>query len=706
MTAIAKLLNPGSVAIVGASADVAKTSGKPVHFLRKHGFKGAIYPVNPRVANIDGLTCYPNVAALPEAPDVGMVLLGAERAHVAVRELAARGTHAAIVLASGYGEVGPAGATRQAELLDAAGSMRLLGPNTIGLVNLTDRISLSASGALDIADFAEGSIAVISQSGGILGSLLSRANGRGIGLSKLISTSNEADLEAADFINFLVDDPSTSVIALYIESIRDPARFCAAASRASRAGKPIVAYKIGRSEQGAQAASSHTGALAGSDRAYDAFFRQTGVIRAETFSDLLDIPLALSTNRRLRGKRIAVLTSTGGAGTLVTDNLGLRGFETPPPDAATAARLRALQLGEHTVVDRNPIDVTLAGLQHDLLSGAIEALLDSPSYDALTIIVGSSGVSQPELMAGAIKPRLAMTDKPVLAYVSPNAPQAAAVLTSYGVPTFAAPEGCANAFAAMLRAGLPTAMPLAAVPRVVRSIQTRLQSGCLDEAEAKALFAEFGISGAAEIVVTTASEATAAAAKLGGRVALKVLSRSILHKSDVGGVAIALTADTIGMALTRMNETVQSRTGVTPERFLVQQMVTGGTEIILGLKRDPLGMVLLLGAGGTSAELFKDTTLHLLDPKQAMTIDDAHTMARELKSWPLLDGYRGRPKADVDSLARAIVAYADLASALGDRLIEAEINPLFVLPAGQGVCAADGVVVLTEQQAAQSSHST
>ncbi len=251
--------------------------------------------------------------------------------------------------------------------------------------------------------------------------------------------------------------------------IRDGVRFQAAVKRAAYVGKTVVAYKIGRSEQGAQAASSHTGALAGNDRVYDAFFRQAGVIRAETFTDLLDIPLALSAKRTLRGRRIAVLTSTGGAATLVTDNLGLRGFETPAPDAATAARLRALQSGDHAVFDRNPIDVTLAGLQPGVLSGAIEALLDSPTYDALTIIVGSSGVSQPELMADAIKPSLAKSDKPVLAYVSPHAPQAAAVLTSYGVPAFATPESCAVAFDAMWRAGHVPMRTAAAVPMTART---------------------------------------------------------------------------------------------------------------------------------------------------------------------------------------------------------------------------------------------
>jgi acyl-CoA synthetase (NDP forming) len=412
MNAIARLLRPRSIAIVGASADPAKTSGRPVSYLLKHRFTGEIYPINPKVGRIGDLTCYPDIDSLPTVPDVGLVLLGAERAHVAVRELAARGTAAAIVLASGYTETGEEGARRQEQLIEAAGPMRILGPNTIGLVNLTDGIVLSATGALEMDRFPAGPIGVVSQSGGILGALLSRAAARGIGLSKLVSTSNEADLELSDFIDHFADDEATRVIALYIEAVRNPARFRAAALKARRAGKAIVAFKIGRSEAGAKAAASHTGALAGSDRMYDALFRQVGIIRARTFDELLDVPAMLAAGRKLRGKRVAILTSTGGAGTLVSDSLGVAGFEAPPPDDKTAAALRALQTGTEAVLDRNPIDVTLAGLRPDLLRGAIQALLASPAYDALTIIVGSSGVARPELMADAIRDCLPASDKP------------------------------------------------------------------------------------------------------------------------------------------------------------------------------------------------------------------------------------------------------------------------------------------------------
>ena len=696
--AISKLLSPRSVAVIGASADATKTTGRPVAYLRKHGFAGRILPVNPRVDSIDDLPCYPDVDSLPEVPDVAVVLLGADKAHQAVKALSDRGCAAAIVLASGYTETGEEGAKRQRQLIEAAGSMRILGPNTIGLVNLTDKIVLSPSGALEMNDFPVGGVGVVSQSGGILGSLLSRAAARGIGLSALISTSNEVDLELSDFIDHLADDPATNVIALYVETVRNPAKFRAACLKAARAGKPVVAFKIGRSEAGAQAAVSHTGAMAGADRMYDALFKQVGVIRAQSLDDLLAIPAALSTGRTLRGRRVAILTSTGGAGTLVSDDLGVSGFDTPAPDEETATALRALQTGSEAVLDRNPIDVTLAGLRPDLLRGAINSLLSSACYDALIIIVGSSSLAMPELMVGAIRACLPHSDKPVLAYVSPHAPEIGALLTRSGVPAFSNAESCTAALSGMHRANTFTPPSDISEDPIQDVVLEDYCAGPLDEVQAKALFRQFGIPSPAERIVHSVESAQAAADEFGSPVVLKILSADITHKSDVGGVAVGLTPDTIAARLDQMAKEVGAKTGIVPQRFLVQEMVHGGIELILGVHRDALGTAVMLGIGGVTAELIQDTTIRLL-PFDGIRLgsfseSDALSMAKELKTWPLLDGFRGRPKADVAALVTAIVGFSRLAAQLGDHLVEAEINPIFVLPQGQGVRAADGVVVL------------
>jgi acyl-CoA synthetase (NDP forming) len=691
-TAIQKLLKPASVAVIGASGDPKKTAGRPIAYLQKHGYAGRIYPVNPKLDQLQGLTCYPSIADLPEVPDVAIIALGAERTLMAVEALAKRGTPAAIVLASGFAETGEEGASRQAKLLKAAGTMRLLGPNTIGLVNLTDQIVLSASGALEMDHFPSGAIGVVSQSGGILGSLLSRAAAKGIGLSKLISTSNEVDWEIADFIDVLVDDEATQVIALYIETIRNPHRFRLAAMKAAEQGKSIVAFKIGKSEAGAQAAISHTGALAGSDRMYDAMFKHTGVIRAETFSDLLDISMSLVTHKKLNGLRVAILTSTGGAGTLVSDCLGVVGFEAPPPDEKSAAALRALQSGDEAVLDRNPIDVTLAGLQPDLLRAAIKILLLSDRYDALVIVVGSSGLAMPELMAGAIQHCLPLSHKPIMAYISPHAPEVGAVLVGCGVPAFSSAESLAASLVAMRRVQSWT--PPASLAENSRQDQVLDQHGHLNEHDSKSLFAQFGIPGTQEFKVKDVSQAQAAAAKLEGKVVLKILSNSILHKSDLGGVAVNLDAQSIGPRLTQMVSEVSAKTQETPTEFLVQEMVQGGTEMILGFHQDALGSAILLGMGGVAAELLKDTSMRFLPPKAFLSEEEALSMVKELKTWPLLNGYRGRPLGDVLALVKAMVKFSEMVQILDGQLIEAEINPLFVMPQGQGVIAADGVVIL------------
>jgi len=695
MNALSRLIQPRSVAIIGASADLQKTAGRPLSYLQKHGFDGAIYPVNPRVSHIGDVPCYPDIDAIPGVPDVAIVLLGAGRAQQAVADLARKGTFAAIVLASGYSEAGEDGQRLQQQLREAAGPMRILGPNTIGLVNLTDNIPLSASGALEMDHFPAGSLGVVSQSGGILGALLSRAAARGVGMSKLISTSNEVDLELADFIDYLVDDDATRVIALYIEAIRHPQKFRAAALRARLAGKPIVAFKIGRSEAGAQAAISHTGALAGQDTMYDALFRQTGVIRAQRFTDLLDMPSALATGRTLHGRRIAILTSTGGAGTLVSDSLGMAEFETPAPGVETASALRALQTGMPAALDRNPVDVTLAGLQPDLLRGAIRALADSSDYDALIMVVGSSSLAQPQLMANAIDDCLPHTDKPILAFVSPHAPNVARLLNQRDIPAFMEPESCAVALDALWQTKDELPLTTTSAERTDVALSD-FPHGSLNEAQAKALFARFGIPGVRETIVSTPTQAQEAAQALGSRVVLKIVSADILHKSDVGGVAVGIAPQQVSDRIVQMQKAVSSKAGVCPEQFLVQEMVTDGIELILGFHRDALGSAILLGMGGVTAELLKDTSMRLLPTHGGLNLDDAYSLMLDLRTWPLLDGYRGRIKADQKALAQAIVAFSNMVADLGDKLTVAEINPLFVLPEGQGVKAADGIAILSE----------
>lgn len=697
MQALERLLRPRSVAIIGASADTAKLTGRPLAYLKKYGFTGAIYPVNPRYQTVGSHRCYPEIAALPQPPDAAIVLVSGAKVTDAVRQLAAVGTSAAIVIASGFGESGPEGRARQDELKRAAGAMRLLGPNTIGLVNVSERIVLSASNALVTDEIVAGNIALVSQSGGILGSLLSRAQAAGIGFSKLIATGNECDLEVADFVEHLVDDPGTKVIALYLEGLRKPKAFQEAVMRAHAAGKPVVAFKVGRSESGARSAVSHTGALAGSDAAYDSMFRQFGVIRAERYSDLLDIPLALSRARALKGNRVAIITSTGGLASLLADAAGVVGLETPPPDEATAEKLKALAIDGATL-DRNPIDVTLAGVKSDTFRTILSLVTASPSYDAVAVVLGSSALREPETVGGPLREWAAASDKPVVGFVSPDAPQLVRTLNLAGVPTFPAPESCAVALAALRRTGEGVRVKRAgkAFPSgVADDVTSLLRPGALNEAESKRMFARYGIPITREVVAETPTEAEAAAKTFGGNVVVKVLSREVLHKSESGGVAVNIAPETVARVCAEMAERFVAATRHQPEGFLVEELVAGGVELILGFQQDvQLGPVILLGMGGIAAELLRDTALRLAP----LSRPDAKEMIDELKTSALLKGFRGRPVADIEALVEAIVAFSNMVVAIGGDLKEAEINPLFVLPNGQGVVAADGVVVVKARQ--------
>ncbi|MGQ0511609.1 MAG: acetate--CoA ligase family protein [Betaproteobacteria bacterium] len=687
MNPIGKLLRPRSIAVVGASSDPSKTAGRPVAYLLKHGYAGDILPVNPRLQSIGALRCWPDIGSLPSTPEVALVLLGAERAIEAVRELSARGTAAAVVLASGFGEIGPDGALLQEKLKAAAGGMRLLGPNTIGLVNLADRVMLTPSGALEMDMLPIGNIAMVSQSGGLLSSLLSRAAARGVGFSALVSTGNEADLDAADFIDHFAEDPGTAAIAQYMEGLRRPEAYRRAALKAARAGKPLVVFKVGRSETGKRSAVSHTGAMAGADEMYDALFRQVGAIRVKGFQDLLDVPVALRQGKKLLGRRIAVVTTTGGAATLVADDCGVAGFELPPPDPATVLRLEQALGDADAALDRNPVDVTLAGSRPDLYASAVAALQDSPAYDGVVAIIGASALTRPEAVADALAERARIGAKPLLCYLSTWAPAIVRLLNERGAPAFDAPESVAVALGALLNARADLGEPL---PSSRAESRWSKLSGPLNEFEARGLFADYGVPSVRESLARTPEEAGAAAQRMGGEVVLKVLSRKLPHKTEAGGIVLGVRPDEAAARCETMAASVRAKAGIEPEGFLVQERVRG-VEMILGFHRDPqLGPAVLVGLGGVATELYRDTAMRLL-PLRA---GDAAGMVSELKASALLAGFRGAPAADREALVGAIEAFAAMCQQLGERLREAEINPLFVLARGEGVRAADGIAIL------------
>ena len=690
-----RLFRPRSVALIGASTDPGKISGRPLHFLVKHGFTGDIWPVNPNAESIEGLPCFPNIESLPGEPDVALILVGPAHAEKSIRALRDISAGAAIVLAGGFGETGEDGLRRQNALLEAAGEMRLLGPNTIGLMNMTDGITLSASGALDAADRYTGGVAVISQSGGILGSLMSRAAAQGVGLSHLVATGNEADIDVSDAIAYLAQDDATRVIALYLETLRKPDQFRRATKDAANAGKKLVIYKVGRSEAGSRAAASHTGALAGQDRIFDALFRQVGAIRAERYSDLIDIPAGLTQAPPLRGKRIAIVTHTGGAAALVADVCGTAGFDIPPPGSATTDRLAGLMQDAGFAPDRNPVDLTLAGLDPEVTYGAIMALAESDDYDAVIPVVGSSSVGRPHLVADPVLRAMEIVKKPIIVYTSPSAPGIVKRLNAAGIPAFESPEACATLLQA-LHSNPATASdtPATGAGRIALPAEFGNAAGPLNEAETKRLFAAFGIDAVRETVITMAEDAPEAARSIGDPVVVKLLARELLHKTEAGAVRLNVAPQDAGTVCAEIAMSAKKAGVKAPEGFLIQEQVTDAMELILGFRRDPaLGPAILLGAGGTLAEIYDDVAIGLLP----LGHDDIRRMIENLKLAPLLNGYRGHRPADIDSLVETVAQFADMCAALDKTLLEAEINPLFVGNTQTGIRTGDGVVVFSDR---------
>jgi acetate---CoA ligase (ADP-forming) len=417
------------------------------------------------------------------------------------------------------------------------------------------------------------------------------------------------------------------------------------------------------------------------------------VVRAENFSDLLDLCDTLQNQRRLSGKRMAVLTSTGGAGTLIADNLGFQGFATPAPGPATATALRALQKGDEAILDRNPIDVTLAGLDPMLLRAIIGVLQDSDDYDGLVVVVGSSSLAMPDLVADAIRDCLPRSNKPIMAFVSPHAPHVVQVLRAREVPTFTAPESCAIACKALLSASqaLPAMVALTDCVAV-----TDAPKGTLNEKQAADLMSAFGIPMAPSWVVETATQARALCQPMSEPVVLKILSNQVTHKSDIGGVVMHQTAETVGPSLDQMREQILRTTGLKIDTFLIQTQIQAPVSLILGARRDPLGMTIMVGAGGVLAELLQDSAVTILAKDQVLSKIQSLELLKQLKIWPLLMGYRGKPSMDIDALVCTLGMFSKMVSQLSCTLIEAEINPLLVQQAGLGVAGVDAVMRFDE----------
>ncbi|HJM49820.1 MAG TPA: acetate--CoA ligase family protein [Alphaproteobacteria bacterium] len=687
------LFAPRGVALVGASSDPAKTSARPLRYMRKHGYSGAIYPVNPGAEEISGLPCFADLKSLPGPADQAFITLPGEAASAALRDCAEAGIGCATILAGGFAEAGEAGRQRQDTLLEVARSagVRLLGPNSIGVINSATGLALSANAMLELPELKVGRTAVISQSGSLIGALLSHAEARDEGYSKLISVGNEADITLGEIGELLLDDEATEVIVLFLETLRQRRRVAAFARRAQQAGKPVIAYQLGRSVQGQELARSHTGAIIGSARTLAAFLDHHGIARVNVFEALIEAP-ALFSGRRARAAdqrqpspRTAVVTTTGGGGAMVVDNLGLSGIDVAPAPAQVVERLAAEGIAQD---GGRLIDLTMAGARPEIVAGVIGDLMADEDIDAVAMVVGSTARFSPQLV---IDPLLEwrQAPKPFAIYLAPDAEASRRRLAQAGMAVFRTPESCADALQALLTWPAPAveAEPPSSLPPPLPGPSDR---SLLDETEALAVFAGLGIAVAAGEIAESCEAALAAARRLGYPVVLKIASPQIAHKTECGGVAVGIADDS---ALVEAYERIlKNARAAEPQAeiagVLVQKMHQGRAEVLLGLKHDGVvGPTLVLGLGGILAELTQDTSLRLAP----VSADQARAMIEEVAGLAPLRGYRNLPPGDVVALARAIAAFSQLA--WHEEVREAEINPLLVGHEGAGVVAVDGLIV-------------
>jgi len=681
-TALARaLLQPSSIALVGASDDVRKMGGRPVQFLQRAGYRGKIYPINPKRDVVQGIKAWPSVSSLPEVPEHAFILTPTDTVIAAVRECAQAGVQVVTILASGFSESGAQGAQREAQLrkMHQQTGIRVLGPSSLGVVNPATGLMLTANAAFAEPDLPGGHLFVASQSGSMIGALVSRGKARGIGFAALVSVGSEVDLSIGEICHATLDDPNIHGYLLFLESMRHGRALRDFALAARQAGKPVVAYKIGRSPAAAEMAVTHTGALAGEDDVADAFFKDLGVVRVGVLDALLEaFPLARHMTLDHRAKRVGVVTTTGGGAAMVVDQLGLRDVTVKPPGADTLQKLA--QAGLPCTPGR-VLDLTLAGTRYEVMQGVLSILQTAAEFDLILVVVGSSARFQPEL---AVKPILDCDHggKPVAVMLVPDAPDALATLTAAGVPCFRSPESCADAIAAVLaRRGDVCATP------AVTEKPFNAAAGPLTEAEAYAVLEPLGVPCAPH--VTCRFDADAPDLPFSYPVVVKVCSADIAHKTEVGGVQLGIqNRRELQVAIQTLQQNLRTHAPTAQcETVLIQPMQQGLGEALIGYRLDPdAGPIVMLAAGGIWAEITQDRSIRLAP----VTVDTARHMIAEVKAFKALMGARGKPQGDLDALAQAVRALSQLAHCYDVR--EAEVNPVLIGRVGEGVTAVDALV--------------
>jgi acetate---CoA ligase (ADP-forming) len=683
------LLQPRSVALVGASPDLSKNNSRPQRFLKRFGFSGRVLPINPSRTEVLGERAYPDLKSAPGPIDHAFIMVPAKAVPDVIDQCCELRIPVATLFTAGFAELGAEGAQRQREMVAKAraAGVRLLGPNCMGVINVHDRIPLSVNAVIDREALVSGPLSLISQSGSMTGSILSRAQARGLGFSKLISVGNESDLGVGELTQMLVDDENTGAVLLFLETFRDADHLALAARRAFKAGKPVIAYKLGRSGVGRRVANSHTGALTGPDEVANAFFREHGILRVDTFEGLFETAQLVMGHQPPRAKRVSVVTGTGGAAAMVVDRLGVLGCNVVGPSPEV---IRSLAEQDIEVSDAPLTDIPMGRSEGGRYSAILSALLASDHTDAVVSVIGSSA-QNPQIIVDRVLNAQPRGAKPLGAFLAPRADDALVQLQQNGVASFRTPESCADAVNAYLNWKAPGARPDEQSRVAEASRIAQAHSGTrLSEREAGALFQALGMTVVEHRVVANANVRV----DLSGPFAVKLLSPDVLHKTDAGMVKLDVSHKALAGEVAGMLDDARTRfPHARIDGVLVQPMERGLLEAIVGYRRDPeIGPVVLVGAGGIAAEIRKSTAVRVAP----VTLDTAREMIDEIADFSLLRGFRNLPRGDLDALAAAVEAMSRLAQLEGRIVLEAEVNPLIVKRAGEGAVAVDGLVIFEE----------
>lgn len=695
---IREILHPQSVAIVGASESMEKWGGRLLAYMLRHKLNGPLYPVNAQAKELMGLPAYPSVLDCPGPVDMAILLVPHAHVKKAVEECVAKGVKCAICITAGFAEAGPEGKVLEEELVTIArqGGVRLVGPNCMGLLNTHHQLCATTGVVMGTIDaLPKGGIGLASQSGAMMGAMISRGVDIGAGFSSTISVGNQADLDLNDFFEYLIDDPLTDVVCLYMEGVKDAARFKSLLAKAAASGKPVCIAKSGRSEAGAKAAASHTASLAGAWSAFEATCRRWGVYLFENVYDLLHGAQQLQRGKRAAPSgRVAVFSGSGGGGALLTDEVDTtNGLHLAQITQATEERLKEVLPATHRQL---PFDFGmlnhLAPADPEVDGGSVGIALDramaDPDVDAGILLLTTQ--PQQERVVRAAISAANRSGKPLLFVqgAGNHGDIARQMLGKAGHGYLDSTHDAVRVVAALC-ARTPPEAPLPGTRAI--SAPADLPSGFLTEPDARKLLEAAGIPTTRWQFARDAEEAVTAAQSLGQAVVIKAVSAQIIHKSDVGGVVLGVQGDdAVRQACAKIAKAVsQAENSPALDGYLVTEMWRADTELILGIQRDPdFGPLVMVGAGGVLVELMKDVQLAPAPVSHA----GALAMLQRLRSLPLLTGYRGREPADLDAIADVIVKLGELALSMDGRIQELDINPLFI--AGKRVAAADARAVL------------